>query len=571
MIQKLRGIFMIGVAIVMACSLYAPSSLVARASGCPDLKVVFVRGSGAPRWENADYLSFYQSVDEKLARTGLNYEIIDLDYPAVSVGLNNIGVTLGAYIGGGEAYEFGESINAGVTNLVKLSKECPDTKLAIGGYSQGAMVALKSLGDLGPSKVIYVATFGDPKIYLPEGEGIMPAACRGENLSSYRMYVPDCQAYKGLLGAYIPYEPETFAGKVGTWCNKRDIMCSSRFSVSDHTGYDKSGLYEDASRVMVDRITKSFGLDVKVTSSHDTAFLIDATWSMEKLIDDYKEEALRLASETFNSGGRVALFTYHDLDDFSPSLIEHCNFETCTESMFKNELDEIVPMYGGDIPESLLSGSFHLMKTMKWRYGATKSLVVLTDANYVSPDRDGTTLDDVVTLSKSIDPVNFYIITTDEFTDDYTELAERTGGKVETDFNKLSILTDHIMARYDSLPRVEKGSSEPIPVLKVTYSEVDNGEARVKFETDGDETLVVLNDAILGVTNEREITIGGVDFKEDYLTLVPIKEDLRGEPVTVPLITDSYGGVDFVPKVPDAGIPEGCLPILFDNKRLAGA
>ena len=85
------------------------------------------------------------------------------------------------------------------------SASCPGTKYVVGGYSQGAMVVSKALGSLNADRIIYAATFGDPKIYLPEGKGILPAACRGENLSDYRMYVPDCQAYKGLLGAYVPY------------------------------------------------------------------------------------------------------------------------------------------------------------------------------------------------------------------------------------------------------------------------------------------------------------------------------------------------------------------------------
>ena len=149
----------------------------------------------------------------------LNYEFIDLDYPAVAIGLDRLGTTLGALIGRGEAYEFGKSVNTGVKNLKALvnGSACPGTKYVLGGYSQGAMVVSKALSGLNASRLIYAATFGDPKIYLPEGQGALPAACRGENLSDYRMYVPDCYAYKGMLGAYIPYEPEALAGKVGVW------------------------------------------------------------------------------------------------------------------------------------------------------------------------------------------------------------------------------------------------------------------------------------------------------------------------------------------------------------------
>ena len=206
---------------------------IVKAKGCPDLRVVFARGSGGERWNDKNYLEFKSTIEEKLKTVNLKYAFIDLDYPAVGVGLDNLDVAIGALFGAGEAYEFGESVNTGVNNLSTMINggACPETKYVIGGYSQGAMVVSKALNRLNPNRVIYAATFGDPKIYLPEGAGIIPAACKGENLSDYRMYVPDCQAYKGLLGAYIPYEPENYTSKLGTWCNKMDIFCSSHFNI----------------------------------------------------------------------------------------------------------------------------------------------------------------------------------------------------------------------------------------------------------------------------------------------------------------------------------------------------
>lgn len=514
-----------------------------QAESCPDVRIIFARGSGGERWADQNYLEYKNTIESKLVTTDLNYEFVDLDYPAVGVGADNLSVTVGALFGAGDAYEFGDSVNAGVKNLAKMvnSANCPGTKYVVGGYSQGAMVVSKALGSLNADRIIYAATFGDPKIYLPEGKGLMPAACRGEKLSDYRMYVPDCQAYKGLLGSYIPYEPEALAGKVGTWCNRRDIFCSSRLSISDHVGYVADNLYEDASRVIFDKITKTFGIENKVSSPHDTAFLIDSTGSMKSMIDSYKAEALRLATETLSSGGRVALYDYRDLDDpYTP--VEHCNFETCTLEVFENELATIRADGGGDTPESLLSASFHTMQSLNWKYGATKSLVVLTDANFLSPDRDGMTFDEVVWLSKTIDPVNFYIITTSGYGGYYNDLAEQTDGLVVTNLNELSLLTDYIIERYDSLPRVEE--SEPLmqPSLEVKEVTAVDGGAKIKFETDSARTLAILNDTILGVTEENEITISGLDITmENNLKLVPLGDDVRGEGVEVDLT--GYGGV----------------------------
>lgn len=509
------------------------------AETCPDLRVVFARGSGGERWADKNYLDFKGTIETKLKNVGLNYEFIDLDYPAVGVGVDNLSVTLGAFFGSGDAYEFGKSVNTGVKNLTAMinSASCSGTKYVIGGYSQGAMVVSKALGSLNADRLVYAATFGDPKLYLPEGKGLIPAACSGKNLSDYRMYVPDCQAYKGLLGAYIPYEPEALAGKVGTWCNKRDIFCSSHLSVTDHVSYVTESLYEDASRVIFDKVAKTFGFENHISSPHDTAILIDSTGSMSGMIEQYKTEALRLAKETLSSGGRVALFDYRDLDD-PYDLVQHCDFETCTLEKFEAELATIQADGGGDTPESLLSASWHAMKTLEWKKLATKSLVILTDANFHSPDRDGMSFDKVVELSRQIDPVNFYIITTAEYAGSYAQLADETDGKVVTDFDELSLLTNYIMERYDSLPRVEFDATPLVaPTLMVSSAEWASGDAaRVDFTTTGTRTLVVLNDAILGTTDETSITLTDLDASvQNIITLVPLGDDIRGEAVEVEL------------------------------------
>ncbi len=526
--------------------------LKAEAESCPDVRIVFARGSGGIRWVDDNYQEYKTKIENKLKTIDLNYEFIDLDYPAIAIGFKHLGVTLGAYVGAGEAYEFGESVDKGVENLTTMvnRSSCPNTKYVIGGYSQGAIVVSKALGSLNADRIIYAATFGDPKIYLPEGEGIIPAACRGENLSDYRMYVPDCQAYKGLLGSYIPYEPAALAGKVGTWCNKRDIFCSSRFSASDHVSYIADNLYEDAARVIFDKITKAFNIENKLSSPHDTAILIDSTGSMSSMINQYKAEALRLAQETLNSGGRVALYDYRDLGDpYEP--VKHCDFTTCTLEVFQTELEKIKANNGSDTPESLLSASLHVMTDLEWKYGSTKSLVVLTDANFLSPDRDGATFDEVVALSKRIDPVNFYIITNARYGDDYEELAAETDGKVVTNFDELSLLTDYIMERYDSLPRVEEDNElSERPVLEIREVEnISETEVRVSFKTNGLKTLVILNDAILGWTIGEEITIGGLDSsRENIITLAPMNEDVRGESINIGLSLNVIP-----PKAPNTG------------------
>ena len=430
----------------------------ASAADCLDLKVIFARGSGEKRWVDQNFLTFKSELESKLKLVNLKYDFLDLDYPAIDVG--NFWTLLTTFVGRGDAYEFGASIDLGVKEILNEvnNSTCPNTKFVLGGYSQGAMVISKAAPYLKSERIVYAATFGDPKIYLPEGFGAMPDACRGANLSNYRVYVPDCRVYEGLLGSYRPYQPDGLIGKMGTWCNHTDLFCSTYLSIKSHTSYVSDGLYADASKLIFDKITRDFGVENKYISLHDTAILIDSTISMSGLISQYKAEALNLARQTLENGGRVALYDYRDVaDGYEPK--EWCDFETCTLETFQAGIDAISTSGGGDIPESLLSAGLKVMRKLNWNYGSTKSVVVLTDSSYHNPDLDGTTFDDVVTLSKKIDPVNFYFVVPNDIMSTYKDFAEITGGVIASSTSNLSLLTNTIISRYDSLPRVEEDNS----------------------------------------------------------------------------------------------------------------
>jgi hypothetical protein len=353
-----------------------------------------------------------------------------------------------------------------------------------------------------------------------------------------------------MLGSYRPYQQEDYVDKLGTWCNKYDIFCSTYYSIGSHTSYVEDDLYEDASKLIIAKIADTFGIKNEYISAHDTAILIDSTSSMFELIDKYKKEALRLAEKTLNSGGRVALYDYRDLNDpYQP--VEHCNFTTCTLEKIEYELSLIETGGGGDVPESLLSSSYTMMQELEWRRGATKTVVVLTDAGFHSPDLDGRTFADVVKMSKSIDPVNFYIVTTQNLSDYYSELADATDGDVATTVDDFLVLTDTIMARYDSLPRVEESESDnqDLPTIEMVDINDDFGdEITINFTNSGTSALVILNDYILGVVNEGSVTIGGLDRTvSNTIRLVPLTETKRGEVVKVIL------GNILIPRAPDTG------------------
>ena len=183
---------------------------------------------------------------------------MDLEYPAVSVSAPNL-TGVGAFISAGKSFKFGRSVQAGVGSLVAyrsmVQMNCPDTRWILMGYSQGAMVVAQALKYFKAGELVYAGMFGDPELYLPEGRGVWPAACRGKNLSLYRVFVPNCHTDNGSLGTRNPYEIDRFRGKYGLWCNNGDFVCGSSknlFNNGGHVEY-RNGAYSQAFAI-VDKI-----------------------------------------------------------------------------------------------------------------------------------------------------------------------------------------------------------------------------------------------------------------------------------------------------------------------------
>lgn len=469
---------------------------------CNQVEFVFARGSGEPLGGDSAR-AWEANIRSNLASNSkLKYGFYELgsksqngfQYPAVAVSGSSEGIKnlLQAAVSGGEAYEFGNSVVEGAAELRSYirqkSQSCPGTKFVLGGYSQGAMVLSRTLPELDPKNIIYAATFGDPKLYLPEGEGSFPMACLGRGYSEYRVDVEDCRAYEGILGSYRPYQPAGFSGKLGTWCNKNDVMCSSHWSLNDHTAYVSDNKYVDAARVIVEKVQaalpditiQDISLNRTPSAKHNVAFIIDSTESMSDLIDQYKEEAKNMARQVLNEGGKIALFEYRDLiDPFWP--VRHCDF-SCDYKTFVQKIDEIRVDRGGDIEESALSAMMYAMNNLDWQHGANKSIVLLTDAGYHDPDRDKTTLEDVVERSLEIDPVNTYVITKQSVLNSYQELAAKTDGLVFDIEQDLELSTNTIMKR---------------PVAKLSR-EIYSGRAGDEFYFDASESYISDSDKKTG-------------------------------------------------------------------------
>lgn len=558
---------------------------------CTDLKVIFARGSGS-EIHATNYQYYERAFRDTFSETGLSVSFYELgsnsenggyggySYPSPGIGIYTwarFKTSLGALVSGGEYYSYGDSVEEGSNEaayfIMHYKNKCPASKIIIGGYSQGANTVSRTLQKINPSWIDYALTFGDPKLYLPEGKpeqfATTTRACREGHsaYSHYRTFVPDCYTYEGILGGYKPYDAgdSAYNGKLKAYCQMHDVICSSYIDIFDlaygHATYKEQGTYKRAAEDVYNAI---LGSEDFLHPAQNVAILFDATGSMGPFLAKYQDKAMKVASSYLKKGGKVALYTYNDLatEAVQPTPVELCNFETCTLDNIRELIGGIEVSGGLDNPESLLSASYRMMTALSWTTGANKSVVVLTDDTFHNPDLDGTTLDDVVRLSEEIDPVNFYILTESGIADMYAELVERTRGGVYTsDLPDAigSIETEINLRTGDYSDTQESLAISSASINNLTY-DISGTSVNIEYNTDAALSILTINDEIMGYTELRNFTITDLDLsKENIVCLSPVSTTgLRGERkcVTVQNASAKTSPLNmFIPKAPNTSRP----------------
>ncbi|CDO87105.1 cutinase [Mycobacterium triplex] len=155
--MRLAGRFVgLGAALVTAVGLLAtPSAPVARAFDCPDVEVIFARGTNEPPGLGRVGDAFVDSLRQQTG--GLNILPYGVNYAASKLQLHG-----------------GDGANDTIDRVKKSVETCPNTKIVLGGYSQGAsvmdIVAGVPIGGISwgnslppqyADNIAAVATFGD--------------------------------------------------------------------------------------------------------------------------------------------------------------------------------------------------------------------------------------------------------------------------------------------------------------------------------------------------------------------------------------------------------------------------
>jgi len=173
----------------------APTAMsVAGADGCPDAEVVFARGTGEPVGPGGPGQAFTDSLTGQLPGKSVN--LYPVDYPATNDYVNS------AHAGAGDA----------VAHVQGTAANCPNTKIVLGGYSQGAGVMDMTSHQLSAqvaNHVAAVALFGNPQ-------------------SGYAKQLSDNQ---------IPAINPSYSPKTIDICLPDDNICAEGGSIIAHLGY----------------------------------------------------------------------------------------------------------------------------------------------------------------------------------------------------------------------------------------------------------------------------------------------------------------------------------------------
>lgn len=182
------------------------------ADPCSDVAVVFARGTHQDPGLADVGQAFVDSLTSQLG--GKSIDVYAVNYPANDDYHNS--VTAGA-----------DDASAHVQSVLA---SCPNTKLVLGGYSQGATVIDLATNQLPPSvadHVAAVALFGEPT------SGFSTALWGGQPL---------------------PVINPAYGGKVLSQCAADDPICSGGGNIMAHVSYISSGMTNQAATFAANRI-----------------------------------------------------------------------------------------------------------------------------------------------------------------------------------------------------------------------------------------------------------------------------------------------------------------------------
>jgi cutinase len=227
--NKVRGLILTVAAVaVSGVTLVAPA--VVQAAACPDVQVVFARGTGEPAGAGREGDAFVDALrsqvpDKSVAVYAVNYPA-SMDFMRVADGAN-------------DASAFVQSTAA----------TCSDTKIVLGGYSQGAAV------------IDAITIANEPTLGFVNP---MPAAVADHVAAVAVLGNPSIRLLGGPLTGLSPL----YGYKTIDLCNGADPVCSTGDDRPAHSQYIEAGLTTQAAQFVADRLTTQAPITTLAGQTH---------------------------------------------------------------------------------------------------------------------------------------------------------------------------------------------------------------------------------------------------------------------------------------------------------------
>lgn len=198
---------------------------IASAAPCPDIEVVFARGTTEPAGPGFVGQDFVDSLraqvgDRSVALYPVNYPAID-NWPTGVIGVNDASA-----------------------HIRQVAAECPDTKIVLGGFSQGAAVAQLVTADAAevpPNSFAYGTT-----------TSLAPDVA--DHVAAVALFGKPNARFLGLIGQPNVPVGGAFTSKTISLCAVNDPICSDGLDFVAHNSYPANGMVAQAAAFVAARL-----------------------------------------------------------------------------------------------------------------------------------------------------------------------------------------------------------------------------------------------------------------------------------------------------------------------------
>ncbi|MBO0884637.1 MAG: cutinase family protein [Mycobacterium sp.] len=209
----------------------------ASAEGCPDVEMIFARGTGEPPGVGPTGQAFADSLRPRIA--GRSFGVYPVNYPA------------------NEQWETGvDGVRDAGAHIVSTANGCPNTKMVLGGYSQGAAVMGFVTSDAVPDGIDPATV---PKPLEPQV---------ADHVAAVVLFgMPNIRAMNFLGEPPVVIGP-TYQDKTIKVCVPEDPVCSDGLNFAAHDTYaDDGAMIDRGAAFAARRLQNPDGGSTTVTSS----------------------------------------------------------------------------------------------------------------------------------------------------------------------------------------------------------------------------------------------------------------------------------------------------------------